>query len=171
MNEGNTLPQQPFRFEVKVDGTSIDLQFWYRDGGLFLQGHHDITTDMKPCSPDMFPFVDDFEIQSKKSKYFGYRLDFESKKRGFLGGFPWWDHVENDICREDFEIPCKYFEDKDQGWEILIFEYDELVYILEGDSDHPEAGYQRWCKVEKRRYLEQWQLAISRICQQTAKRT
>lgn len=171
MNEENKEAQQPFLFKVEAYGQIKYLQFWYHNGGLFLQGHHDITSDMKPCSPDMFPFVDDFEILPEKRRRYGYHLYFESKKTDFVSGFPWWDHVENDICREDFEIPCKYFEDKDQGWEILIFEYDELVYILEGDSDHPEAGYQRWCKVEKRRYLEQWQLAISRICQQTAKRT
>ncbi len=126
---------------------------------------------MKPCFPDMFSLIDDFEVLPEKSRTFGYQLEFESKKKGRLGGLEYWDHVERFICRDDFEIPCKYFEDKDQGWEILIFEYDELVYILEGDLDHQEVGYERWCKVEKRRYLEQWQLAISRICQQTGKTT
>lgn len=182
MNEGNILPQQPFRFEVKVDGTSINLQFWYRDGRLFLHefwyrdgelfpyGYHDITSDMKPCFPDMFPLIDDFEVLPEKSRRFGYQLEFESKKKGRLGGLPYWDHVERDLCRDDFEIPCSYFNDKDQGWEILIFEHDELVYILEGDLDHPEYGYERWCKVEKQRYLEQWQQVRRSICQQVSKK-
>lgn len=161
--------QQPFRFEVKIDSTSIGLQFWHRDGGLFLQGYHDIASDMKPYFPDMFPLIDDFQVLPEKSRTFGYQLEFESKKKGRLGGLPYWEHVEQRICRDDFEIPCKYFEDKDQGWEILIFEHDALVYILEGDLDRPEVGYERWCRVKKKHYLEQWQQTIKSICLKTGK--
>lgn len=50
----------------------------------------------RPFPLEAFPLIDDFEIVLERSRgtSLGYQLAFFSEKRGYLAGFPWWDHVE-----------------------------------------------------------------------------
>ena len=74
--------------------------------------------------------------------------------------FPYWDHVELDLYRESFSIPSYDISYDEVGWEIEIFDEAEFTYVLESDSEHPEAGYRRWFRVPTELYQAEWQAAI-----------
>ena len=103
-----------------------------------------------------FPLIDDFEVRLEEVKTscrsaFGYHARFFSRTRGYIADFPWWDHAERNLIRDDFQIPMgdlqKPFYDLDEGWEIIIFADDDLVYILQGHHDYPAGeGYYAWFK-------------------------
>lgn len=67
------------------------------------------------------------------------------------------------------------YYDLEQGIDQLIFEDDHFVYILSGDWESHNFGeegvwhklehyYDRWFKVCKERYYEQWRIAIQWSC-------
>ncbi len=114
----------------------------------------------QPFPLEDFPLIEDFEIVLEQSRgaSSGYHLAFFSEQRGYIASFPCWDHVELDLYRPSFNLlPDQGFE---QGWEIEIFPDGEYMYVLESDFDHPQAGYLSWFKVERERYLNEWQAAI-----------
>ncbi len=84
-----------------------------------------------PLESIPFPFVDDFEVILDDSyKPSGYHIQFVSKKRGYLAGFPWWNHVELDLYREGFAIPLD-FEDFEQSWKSQFWRMEsERVFSL-----------------------------------------
>ena len=117
-----------------------------------------------------FPLIRDFEVLLERyvrlqKAPLGYHVNFFSKTLGYLADFPWWDHAEEDLRRDDFRIPLgdflHPFNDVEQSWEIVIGEKDGLVYILEGAFSKPHEGYPIWFKVYKDMYLGAWQRAIA----------
>ena len=130
-----------------------------------------------------FPLIEDFEVllekmevvpeQGKGSKRcpFGYQVLFFSSPRGYIANFPWWDHAEQDLRREDFSVPLgtlnRPHSDFEQGWVISIAADDHFIYVMEGDFDRTveDHYYHTWFKVPKDRYLDQWRRAIQ-TCQQ-----
>lgn len=136
---------------------------------------------------DDFPLVEDFEvslegviakhnINREPIPFFSARL--YSPSLGYLGGFSgrMWS---NYLCRANFVIPAGNFTlpyyDLEQGIDLLITEDDQFVYILSGDweshnSSEPnvwhkiENYYDRWVKIKKERYYEQWKSAIQWSC-------
>lgn len=72
--------------------------------------------------------------------------------------------MSSSIPLGDFITP---FSDLDQGWEIVIAEYEGYVYVLEGLFDYSRIkGYDTWFKVPKNLYLSKWQEAI-RACRRS----
>ena len=126
-----------------------------------------------------FPLIEDFEVRLEDMKtqgrsVFGYQVRFFSRTRGYIADFPWWDHPERNLIRDDFQIPMgdlqKPFYDDDQGWEIIIFADADLVYVLQGHHDYPAGeGYYAWFKVIQGTYLAKWQDAIA-LCRKTFSR-
>jgi len=62
------------------------------------------------------------------------------------------------------------FWDLEQGWEQVIFDKGEYVYVLEGDADDHTCGYHCWFRVRKARYLAEWQTAIE-ACRRMIRQT
>lgn len=130
-----------------------------------LMGISNMTLGLAPL--DQFPLIEDFEVRLEAyedSPDFGYHLRFFSPSRGYVASFPWWDFVERKLIRDDFKIYMgdlqKPVSDVEQGWEIVIAAHGDYVYVLEGDFDAPADGYYSWFKVEKDRYVAEWQKAI-----------
>ncbi len=89
-----------------------------------------------------------------------FNIAFFSQQRGFLTRFGLLGHIEWDFFEEGFR-PLNFW-DRDQGWDQIIFDKDEYVYLLEGNFDDA-SGYNSWFRVRKERYLAEWQSAIE-VC-------
>jgi hypothetical protein len=126
---------------------------------------------------------------------FGYHVMFFSPTLGYIASFPWWDNANHDLAKDEFwvaskrnrtDLRCSYrsFDpakpicvplgtfDKpyiglEQGWEIVIAQHDQYVYVLEGVFDKRILkGYHSWFKVSLNQYLEKWQ-AIKKLIEET----
>ena len=100
---------------------------------------------------------------------FGYQVYLYSPSRGYIASFPCWNHVEKDMRRGDFSIPLgdlmAPFSDVEQGWEIVIAEYEKYVYVLQGQFNQSTTkGYDIWFKVYRHLYLSKWKAAIQACC-------
>lgn len=113
---------------------------------------------------DTFPVIDDFEIKTIETGSLGVHIYFYSLKLGILSSFPWWDHAEHDIKKMSIEhIPLgsteNIYDDLEQGWQILIWEEKEYIYIMEGDEPCCQE-FRTWFKVNKNNYILEWQKLI-----------
>jgi hypothetical protein len=121
---------------------------------------------------DEFPLIEDFEVLlwNTENADFGYRIYFFSGSHGYVACFPWGDHAEADLLRENFRIPIGEFQrafiDVEQGWVICIAARDNFVYIVQGNDKIPHEGFYAWFKVEKDLYLAAWQKTID-LCRST----
>ncbi len=134
--------------------------------------------DRKRLLSQPFPLVEDFQVILEESKdtqgrsSFGYQVYFYSPSRGYIASFPYWDHVDKDMCGDNFSIPlgdvATPFSDLEQGWEIVIATHERYVYVLQGQFDQSFIqGYDIWFKVYKHLYLSKWKEAI-RVCRSMA---
>lgn len=112
---------------------------------------------------DAFPIVLGFEVVLKHSGSLGYHIELHDE-RGFLAGFPWWDHVdkalrslgETFIPTGTIETP---FDDLEQGWQILIFEHAAKVFVLEGPKPVCQ-DFPVWFAVPREEYFRAWMKVI-----------
>lgn len=143
---------------MEEQNTSV---FWFYRDHLFYRERHGeyINGKMTTLSLEAFPLIEDFEVKLRYRKQFGYQVEYFSQKQGFLADFPYWDNADYDVHKEDFVTPCEY-DDVDQGWELLIFEKNNHIYVVTGNFDLHEEGYDKWFRVNKKRYLESWKTAI-----------
>ena len=128
---------------------------------------------------DDFPLIEDFDVvlEGCTSKHEQedhlpprYYARFFSPSRGFLALL--LPDEPEDLCQPDFVIPSGDFnapyDDLDQGWNILIMEDHEYVYIITGNWEIGEAQ-RTWFKVERNLYYRQWEKTIQRcraLCSQ-----
>ena len=149
-----------------------------KDPRISLPLNEPLTSSQKEALPlEVFPLIEDFEVVLLPwpswgptwRNSWGYHFGFFSQQQGLLACFGLWGAAVLDYAQENFRIPVNFW-DLDQGWEQLIFEQDEYVYVLEGDFDDDGSGYHCWFRVSKERYLAEWQLALEacrRIIRQT----
>lgn len=123
---------------------------------------------------DQFPLIGDFHVVleegiSDGDYYLGFHVKFRSESLGDLAHFPWWDHAERDLARDEFPVPVgdlvQPFNEVEEGWELTIAEHMGRVYVLERDYDDPAAGYHSWFAVETTMYMAAWQSAVE-LCRQ-----
>jgi hypothetical protein len=111
-----------------------------------------------------FPLATDFSIKMSEAFDFGKHLWFQSETYGSLTTFPWWDKVNIDMQKQpdDFNLLGTFenpHDDLEQGWQILIFEKDNFVYIMQGDEPRTKE-FSIWYKVTKEKYLEEWRKIV-----------
>lgn len=118
---------------------------------------------IKELDLNLFPLIDDFEIIIRDfEKCMGLHLEFYSSCLGaILASFEWWDNVERDLVNMSIdEIPIGSIDnpyyDLDQEWEIVIWEADNFVYIMEGEESG-NSEFLSWFKVKKVKYIEEWE--------------
>ena len=107
-----------------------------------------------------FPVVRDFAIELRESEEFGQHIYYVSPSRGELASFPYWDNVERDMrhfVTEDVPLGSveEPVDDADQDWQIVIFESDGFVHVLEGREPHA-TSFDVWFRVPTERYIEEW---------------
>jgi hypothetical protein len=100
--------------------------------------------------------VDDFTIILIDTAESGQHVEYRSASRGRLAGFPAWEHVDRDLrhfINDDVpngtrDVP---YEDRDEGWHIVIFEEDGWVYVNENDDEF---------RVRAEEYARVWEALI-----------
>lgn len=104
--------------------------------------------------------VPDFAVELREMEDSGKLVHFVSPSRGELAWFPGWEHADRDLIHfatadVPFGSPDDPYDDRDEGWRIVIFEDGGYVYILEDDRPNGDRFPRRW-RVPRDRYLFAW---------------
>jgi hypothetical protein len=84
--------------------------------------------------------VDDFVVILVDTEDSGQQIEYRSALGGArLAHFPAWEHVDRDLrhfISDDIPNGTREhpYEDRDDGWEIRIFEEDDWVYVTENGA-------------------------------------
>ena len=110
-----------------------------------------------------FRTIEDFAVRLADSDEGGKHVELVSQSEGRLAGFPAWDHADRDLRHFiESDIPLgtreEPYEDREEGWQIAIFEHGGWVYVAEGDGTGAAAF-----RVRTERYMAAWQALIDRF--------
>ncbi|MEA2490762.1 MAG: hypothetical protein QOH21_2554 [Acidobacteriota bacterium] len=111
---------------------------------------------------DGFPVIDDFSVRISEDER--HTVDFFSAAHGRVAGFPAWEHADRDLRHfTPADVPLgtagEPYEDRDEGWRILLFEHAGWIYVLEGD-DPGGTAFAVYFRVPRERYLYAWAALI-----------
>lgn len=106
------------------------------------------------------PTIDDFVIDLREIEDEGKLVHFVTGAGEELAWFPGWEHAERDLphfAATDVPMgtPDDPYDDRDEGWRIVIFESGGYVYVLEDDSP-TGARFPRRFRVPRDRYFAEW---------------
>ena len=124
--------------------------------------HIESPGDLRDLALDGFPVIDDFAVVVTEDE--SRTIEFRSAEHGRLAGFPAWEYADRDLRHfTPSDVPLgtieEPFEDRDEGWRILLFGGGGWIYVLEGDS--PTAtDFPRWFRVATGRYVQAWAALI-----------
>jgi hypothetical protein len=160
---------------TRISGPSYTKEqrpsFWSNGRSLHLDWEQAFKSPDLPLSD--YPLIEDFEVMlegvtskhklgKEEPSYFVWLF---SPSRGYLTYILGADELE-ELRDLDFVLPHGTFNhpyyDVDQGWEMVLAEDGDFVYILAGGWRELESYgvYTTWFKVEKKRYYHQWEQAI-----------
>ena len=113
---------------------------------------------------DAFPIIDDFALTLADSHDGGKHIEMASALLGGLAGFPAWDHADRDLRHfTPSDVPFGSiddpYDDRDEGWRLLIFENGGWVYVLEG-RDPKTDEFPSYFRVPRTRYFQAWAALI-----------
>ncbi|MGN4126861.1 hypothetical protein ACMGD3_17910 [Lysinibacillus sphaericus] len=124
-----------------------------------------VIDNLKNLNLELFPVVNDFEllITKKRVKHYSEFVYFYSRsKNENLTTFEYWknaktflkDFKKRDIPTGTIDNP---FSDFDQGWQIIIFEENGFIYVLQGgEFDHENNTIHTWYRTSKEAYFNEW---------------
>ena len=110
-----------------------------------------------------FRTIDDFVIRLVDSGEGGQHVELASESLGRLAGFPAWDHADRDLrhfIASDIPMGTREepYEDRDEDWQIAIFEHGGWVYIAQAEGKTATAF-----RVDTERYRAVWKALIDRF--------
>ncbi len=114
---------------------------------------------------DTFPIVSDFAVRlTDGGEEGGRHVELVSASQGRLAGFPAWDHADRDLRHfVASDVPLGTFDDpyddRDEGWRIVIFEEGGWVYVAEG-ADAGAESFEALFRVRRERYFQAWAALI-----------
>jgi len=111
------------------------------------------------------PIINDFSIELRELEDMGKIVHFISASRGELAWFPSWEHADRDLRHfVASDVPLGRiddpYDDRDEGWRIVIFEEGGFVYIFEDDRPNGTRFPRRW-RVMRDRYFFAWAAVIN----------
>ena len=114
---------------------------------------------------EQIPPIDDFAIELREMEDCGKIVHFVSAGEGELAWFPAWEHADRDLRHfVASDVPLGTiddpFDDRDEGWRIVIFEHGGFVYIFEDDRPNGTRFPRRY-KVPRDRYFFAWAALIN----------
>ena len=123
--------------------------------------------ELATINPSLFQRIDDFEVRLRDCGQFGLHVDFCTSAGHCLAGFPWWDHADADIrtmSLKDFPLGPhnRPFQDSEQGWQILIWECEADVFVMEG-QDEDALVFTSWFRTPKDQYLQTWNTTVGDV--------
>jgi hypothetical protein len=122
------------------------------------------TGDVEDLEVSGFPVISDFAIRLVDSGEGGRHVEYVSARHGRLAGFPAWDHADRDLRHFiPSDVPvgsaAAPYEDRDEGWRIVVFEQGGFVHVLEADDVDAEQ-FPRFFKVTRESYLASWAVLL-----------
>jgi hypothetical protein len=110
-----------------------------------------------------FRTIEDFTVRLAASDEGGKHIELVSAAEGRLAGFPAWDHADRDLkhfIESDIPVGTREepYQDRDEDWQIAIFEHDGWVYVAEA-----HANVNRAFRVRTERYMAAWRAVIDRF--------
>lgn len=122
------------------------------------------TGDVDDLELSGFPVIADFAIRLVDSREGGRQVEFFSAKYGRLAGFPAWDHADRDLKHFiPADVPvgtsANPYDDRDEGWRIVIFENGGFINVLEAD-DVSANDFPRFFRVARESYLASWAVLL-----------
>jgi hypothetical protein len=122
------------------------------------------TGDVDDLELSGFPVIPDFAIRLVDTAEGGRHVEYFSVRQGRLAGFPAWDHADRDLRHfipSDVPIGTSEnpYEDRDEGWRIVIFENGGYVHILEAD-DVTADEFPRFFRIPRESYLASWAVLL-----------
>jgi hypothetical protein len=111
------------------------------------------------------PVIPDFAIELRELEDCGKILHFISASHGELAWFPAWEHADRDLRHfVASDVPLGTiddpYDDRDEGWRIVIFEHGGYVYIFEDDRPNGERFPRRF-RVPRDLYFFAWAAVIN----------
>ena len=118
-----------------------------------------------PENLDAFPIVDDFVVRLTEEEEGGLHIEFASAAEGRLAGFPAWDHADRDLRHfVASDVPLGSvdtpYEDRDEGWRIMLFEHAGWVYVADQTGSADVRGTVNRFRVRSPRYMQAWAALI-----------
>jgi hypothetical protein len=109
---------------------------------------------------DNVPTIDDFTIELRELEDCGRIVHFTSAVDGELAWFPAWEHADRDLrhfVASDVPIGTldNPYDDRDEGWRIIIFEHAGHVYVFEDDRPNGTRFPRRY-RIPRVRYFMAW---------------
>lgn len=106
------------------------------------------------------PVIADFAVELREMEDVGKIVHFVSAAKGELAWFPAWEHADRDLVHfSATDVPLGAiddpFDDRDEGWRIVIFEEGGYVYIFEDDRPNGNRFPRRY-RVARDRYFVAW---------------
>src|SRR3954454_2765617 len=111
------------------------------------------------------PAIGGFSIEMRELEDAGKIVHFISASRGELAWFPGWEHAQRDLRHfVASDVPLGTvddpYDDRDDGWRIVIFEDAGFIYIVEDDRPGGTRFPRRW-RVQRDRYFFAWAALIN----------
>lgn len=124
--------------------------------------HIETIADLRNLTLDRFPVIDDFSVVVTDDE--ARTIEFRSATHGRLAGFPAWEYADRDLRHfTPSDVPLgtidEPFEDRDEGWRMLLFGGGGWIYVLEGDLP-ATTEFTRWFRVATGRYVQSWAALI-----------
>lgn len=112
---------------------------------------------------EKFPTIEDFTVRLVDSDEGGKHIELASESEGPLAGFPAWDHADRDLrhfIQSDIPLGTREepYEDRDEGWQIAIFEHGGWVFVAQADNGRNTAF-----RVRSDQYRGAWTKLIERF--------
>ena len=130
-----------------------------------------LTTGLSGFDPEEFPEAQDFTVEFTPSE-FGLRLTYRVESPEIVMRWGWLKSTDaemyawtvDDVPRGTLRHP---YHESDQGWNAMIWEMDDHVYIAEGDGGWDEERdsntYVMWFKVSRDLHDRAWTAALDRL--------
>jgi hypothetical protein len=136
-----------------VNLTPIELSHEFRKGN---------EREVADLALDGFPVIEDFAVRISDDE--ARTIELTSAAHGRLAGFPAWEHADRDLRHfTPADVPlgtlAEPYDDRDEGWRILLFEHAGWIHVLQG-NDPRGTAFHAYFRVRRERYFMAWAALI-----------
>jgi hypothetical protein len=130
-----------------------------------------LTTGLAGFSVDEFPEARDLVVEFSTSEY-GLNLTYTVPSLGIVMPWGWLKETDAEMRAWTLaDVPdgtvTEPYHDSDQGWNIMLWQQDDHVFVAEGDGGWDEERdsntYTRWFKVPRELYFAAWTAALEQL--------
>jgi hypothetical protein len=130
-----------------------------------------LTTGLAGFDTQEFPEARDFTVELTPSEY-GLRLAYIVSCPPIVVEWGWVKATDAEIRASTIaDLLCgtlkRPYHDSDQGWNIMVWQMDNCVFIADGDGvwdeERDSNTYTTWFKVSSELYYAAWTKALAQL--------